>query len=318
MALQRSIPIAALLLAVAALVAAAPAPPAPPAAAPPEGGSGTEDDPWLLDIDDLLEQGYAVVITPEDTIALADAGVDTIRVRAPRLRVSDLVRRIGERMERDYGRVHGLEYTAISRAVLHWDSIDPDEVRREERVEGMRIARDADGEERMARLFSSVRTYEGGELVETEEDPEVAEIWQEDVVGGAMDVPFSLVAADRYRFEILERTLIGDHLVFKIGFTPKSRFEPGLDGVVWIDYGDLAIRRMEGRVTGPSPVPLFIASIPRLLWTQRRVGDRWLSDTMHADLFLTDLPLLPDRVTIAVEMRDYVIDGVAQPREETP
>ncbi len=284
----------------------------------PDRGDGTEDDPWLLDIDELLEQGFAVVVTPEDTIALADAGVDTIRVRAPRLRVSDLVRRIGERMERDYRRVHELEHTALSRMVLHWDSPDPAKARREEHLEGMRVARDADGEERMARLFRTVRKYRGGELEEAFDVQDVAGTWQEDVVGVSMAVPFSLVAADHYRFEILERTLIGDHLVFKIGFTPLSSFEPGLDGVVWLDYSDLAIRRMEGRVTGPTPLPLFIASIPRLLWTQRRVGDRWLSATMHCDLTLTDLPMLPDRASLAVEMRDYVLDGAPEPREETP
>ena len=170
----------------------------------------------------------------------------------------------------------------------------------------------------MARLFRTVRKYEGGELVDTSEDTEIEETWQEDVTSVAMSVPFSLVAADRYRFEILERVLIGDHLVFKIGFTPKSSFEPGLDGVVWIDYSDLAIRRMEGRVTGPPPLPMFIASIPRLLWTQRRVGDRWLSDRMHCDVTMTDLPMIPDRIAIDVEMRDYEIDGRPEATEVTP
>jgi len=284
----------------------------------PDEGSGTEDDPWLIDIDALLEQGYAVVITPEDTIPLADAGVDTIRVRAPRLRVSELVRRIGERMEEDYRRIGEMSVTSLSKVDVYWDDPDPAKARRKEYIEGQRVSIDRDGEERIARLFLTTRSYEGGELVDEEDDPEITEFWQDDMKGVAMSMPFALMTAGRYRFEILERTLIGDHLVFKIGFTPKNRFEPGLDGVVWIDYSDLAIRRMEGRVADPTPAPLFIASMPRLVWTQRQVGDRWQTDELHVWITLTDLPFLPDRAELDVELVDYVIDGVAYDEEVAP
>ncbi|MBU1073786.1 hypothetical protein KKG45_11125, partial [bacterium] len=257
------------------------------------------------------EQGYAVVITPEDTIALAGAGVDTVRVQAPRLRVSELVERIGERMERDYRRLGVMSATSLSHVDLFWDRADPARARREEHIEASRLTLDADGEEHVARLFRTVRKYEGGELVAEEIDPEIVEQWQEDVAGQAMDMPFLLMTAGRYRYEILERVLIGDHLVFKIGFTPRSRFEPGLDGVVWIDYSDLVIRRMEGRVPGPTPAPLFVAAVPRFVWTQRRVGARWLTDELYAEITMTDLPSLPDRIVLRARMRDYVLDGVS-------
>jgi len=281
-------------------------------------GSGTEDDPWLVDLDALLEQGFAVVITPEDTIALADAGVDTVRVQAPRLRVSELVRRIGERMESDYRRLGVLSVTSLSHVDLFWDNPDPARTKREEHIEASRISVDADGEERTASLWRTVRKYEGGELVEEETEPEIVEQWQRDVAGQAMDMPFLLMTAGRYRYEILERVLIGDHLVFKIGFTPRSSFEPGLDGVVWIDYSDLVIRRMEGSVSGTSPVPLLIAAVPRFVWTQRPVGDHWLTDEVYAEITLTDLPTLPDRVELRARLRDYVLDGEAQDAEATP
>jgi len=275
-------------------------------------GRGTEDDPWLVDVDALLEQGFAVVITPEDTIALADAGVDTVRVQAPRLRVSELVRRIGERMERDVLRLGVMSVTSVTHAELFWDDPDPAEVRREEHLEATRVCLDADGEQRMARLYHIVRKYEGGELVEEETDAEIDPRWQEDVTDRAMDMPFVLMTAGRYRYEILERVLIGEHLVFKIGFTPCGRFEPGLDGVVWIDYSDLVIRRMEGRVSGPTPVPLVIAAVPRFVWTQKRVGARWLTDELYAEIEMTDLPTLPDRIELRAVMKDYVFSEGAE------
>jgi len=153
-------------------------------------------------------------------------------------------------------------------------------------------------------------------LIEEESEPEIVESWQEQVAGQAMDMPFTLMTAGRYRYEILERTLIGDHLVFKIAFTPRSRFEPGLDGVVWIDYSDMAIRRMEGSVPAPTPVPLLMASVPRFVWTQRQVGERWLNDEIYAEIIMTDVPRLPDRVVLKARMRDYVLDGVTYAEEE--
>ena len=122
-------------------------------------------------------------------------------------------------------------------------------------------------------------------------------------------MPFLLTTGGRYRYRILERTLIGEHLVFKIGFEPKDDFRPGVAGVVWIDYDDFVIRRMEGRLAGASPAPLFLADVPRFTWRQKQVDGFWVTDELEAEIVLRKLPLLPRRVTIRVAMRDWDIRG---------
>jgi len=124
-----------------------------------------------------------------------------------------------------------------------------------------------------------------------------------------MDAPFALLTADRYRYRILERTLIGDHLIYRIGFEPRNRFQPGLRGQVWIDYGEFAIRRMEGSITGVSPAPLFVKEVPRFHLRQREVAGRWLPADFSAEVVMRKLPLLPDRFRFQVTHRDYVLPG---------
>ncbi len=267
-------------------------------------GSGTEDDPWLIDLDELLADGYAVIVSPMDTVAVADAAVDTIAVTAPRLRVSEVVRKVAEAMDA-IGRDGSIAFTLLQRVDL-FDRRGADDERREEVVEAWRIHVDAEGEERMSRLYRETREWEAGELVETEVDEEVTQEWQEEVAREVMAMPFSLLTANRYRYEIKERNLIGDHLVFRIGFTPRSRFEAGLEGDVWLDYSDFVIRRMEGRLVGPMPVPLVIREVPRFTFTLRQVGDRWVGDAFHGRVLLNgSLPKIPDEMEFHVRMDDY-------------
>lgn len=295
-------------------------PPAPPvpAAAPADtapapdgvvGGEGTEDDPWLIDVDDLLRRGYAVIVTPTDTVAVAGATTDTIRVTAPRLRVSEVVRRIGERMRDEERRMGALSVTQLSRVVVHHDD-EPDSLgRRTEYDDAQRLTVDRDGEQRNVRVYRIERKYERGKLVEEKPDAEPEQEWAESARRQAMDMPFLLTSGGRYRYAILERTLIGEHLVFKIGFEPKDGFRPGIAGVVWIDYDDFVIRRMEGRLSGASPAPMFLADVPHFTWRQKREGDYWVTDELTAEIVLRKLPLLPRRITIRVALRDWDIRG---------
>jgi len=269
-------------------------------------GVGDEDDPWLIDVDALLREGFAVIVTDTDTVALADASVDTIRVAAPRLRVSEVVRRVSEAMA-DAGRTIGEHaFTELARVDAWSDRHDPARVKREEYVDVARIHVDADGEQRRTRLLHSKRVFKSGELVDEEIDEKPTEEWQDEIVENAMAMPFDLLTANDYRYEILERTLIGEHLVFRIGFEPKSRFKPGLRGEVWIDYSDFVIRRMEGAMVGPMPVPLIMRGIPRFTFTLKKDQGRWVADAFHAVIELNgSLPRIPDELEIHVTLDQF-------------
>ena len=260
----------------------------PPAAAPADSTALASDDPWL---------------------DAADAVADTVTVTAPRLKVSELVRLIGERMRRDERRLGAYAVTAISRTEIFHDDRTDTLGHRTVISEASRLSVDRDGERRTARLRRAEREYKDGKLHKDELDTDIGREWSEEARELAMDMPFLLTSGDRYDYEILERRLIGDRLVFAIGFEPRSKFSPGIAGTVWIDYGDLVIRRMEGRLAGPSPSPLVLADVPRFTWKQRQEGDRWVSDEFEAEIVLRKLPLLPSRVTARVRLRDWDIGG---------
>lgn len=259
-----------------------------PAAVPADSIALATDDPWL---------------------DAAAAVADTVSVTAPRLKVSELVRLIGERMRRDERRLGAYAVTAISRTEIFHDDRADTLGHRTVISEASRLSVDRDGERRSARLRRAEREYRDGKLEKDELDTDIGREWSEEAGDLAMDMPFLLTSGDRYRYEILERRLIGDRLVFAIGFEPRNSFSPGIAGTVWIDYGDLVIRRMEGRLAGPSPAPLFVADVPRFTWKQRQQGDHWVSDEFEAEIVLRKLPLLPSRVTARVRLRDWDIGG---------
>ena len=276
-------------------------------------GAGTEDDPWLIDIDALLAEGFAVIVAPDTTFAVADAEADTIRIAAPRLRVSDVVRRVSETMD-DMSRNMGEQTFTMLQRVDFWTRRgDAEKEKRTELTEAWRIHVDEVGEQRSSRLFQREREWKAGELDKDETDTEITREWQEEVAQEMMDMPFSLLAANAYRYEIKERTLIGEHLVFRIGFTPKSAFEPGLEGDVWIDYSDFVIRRMSGRLVGPMPVPLIMKGVPRFAFTLKQVEGNWVTEAIQATILLNSvLPGIPEEIELSVSLDDFVFGPVAE------
>ena len=79
-----------------------------------------------------------------------------------------------------------------------------------------------------------------------------------------------------YRYRIVGRDLVGDHLVYRIAFEPRSPLDLGTpSGVVWVDTNDFVILRQEMGFAR-SPVPLFLKGVPRLVIERTRVGEYWV------------------------------------------
>ncbi len=277
------------------------------------GGEPATDDPYLPDLNELIRRGQVVTVTPTDTIPVPVAVADTVVATAARVRVSDVVRRIGERMRDDWSALAGATWTELleTEAVDHPG--DPDREKRTVEAVLSRVTVADDGAQRRVQLWRRKRVYAGGRLVSEQADSSLSARypWTERTVGATMDAPFDLLTGDRYRYRILERTLIGDHLIYRIGFEPRSRFQAGLRGQVWIDYGEFAIRRMEGSITGVSPAPLFVKEVPRFRMRQQEVAGHWLPADFSAEVVMRSLPLLPDRFRFRMTYRDFVLPGAA-------
>ncbi len=94
----------------------------------------------------------------------------------------------------------------------------------------------------------------------------------------------------RYRFSIDGRHLIGGHVVYVIGFVPKSKLDPLPTGRVWVDTNEFVIVREEFWYRDRSPSPLFIKSIDSCVLERTRVdGQWWVLSRLLARVQLTSL-----------------------------
>ena len=88
-----------------------------------------------------------------------------------------------------------------------------------------------------------------------------------------MNFAFKPEARREYKYHIEGRDLLGDHLIYRIAFEPRSRAgrrEPG--GLVWVDTRDFVIVREELDF-GSSPAPLVLKGIDRAV-IERQQGGR--------------------------------------------
>jgi len=79
----------------------------------------------------------------------------------------------------------------------------------------------------------------------------------------------------RFDFRILERHLVGDHVVYLLGFTPKSKLDDLPTGRAWVDTNEFVIVRQEFWYRDRSPAPLFFESIDSCVIERTRVDGRW-------------------------------------------
>jgi hypothetical protein len=59
-----------------------------------------------------------------------------------------------------------------------------------------------------------------------------------------------------------------------------------------------------------------VKDVPRFVWRQKQLAGRWVTDTIYAELRLTDLPLLPDEIVLDARFTDWVVDGVELGEEQ--
>jgi len=141
----------------------------------------------------------------------------------------------------------------------------------------------------------------------------VAADWIEESEEAFSTMPFTEGSARNYRYEILDRQQVGNSLIYKVSFAPKSRFDALPAGVVWVDYSNWVIRKVEAHMTETVPFPLILEAMPVLRFSQERVGGYWFMTDMQVRIDLRKMPLvpIPDNVEVRVQMKDIVINGQA-------
>jgi hypothetical protein len=125
----------------------------------------------------------------------------------------------------------------------------------------------------------------------------------------AVNFAFRPEARREFRYRILGRDLVGDHLIYRIAFEPRSPLDPSdPSGLVWIDTNDFVIVRQEVDFRR-SPAPLFIKGIDRMVIERRRVDDHWVLWRVLMRVAATlPLPLVGRSFDVSLLFDQYAIN----------
>ncbi len=125
---------------------------------------------------------------------------------------------------------------------------------------------------------------------------------------------FSPAARRDYRFRIVGRDLVGDHLVYRIAFEPRTSLDTARPrGTVWVDTNEFVILREELGFE-VSPMPVFIRRLDGLVIERTRVDGQWVLKRMLLDIELTvPLPRVGRRIQLAMMFDDYAINHGIDP-----
>src|SRR5262249_10368906 len=128
---------------------------------------------------------------------------------------------------------------------------------------------------------------------------------EEEVVNFA----FRPEARKDYRYRIVGRDLLGDHLIYRIAFEPRSLLgagEPG--GTVWVDTRDFVIVPQELEFSR-SPAPLVLKGVDRAVIERQQVDGHWvLRRLLMRAQFTLPIPRFGRSFDIAIAFDDYRIN----------
>ena len=226
----------------------------------------------------IYGQDGAVEIWRVPTLAAEDTfGVQvkyetrTIEVQAKRVTLRDILERAREGEKKRREAVTDLAYTEHVRVTLLGDRRSKDKRRFFE--EATRVYWKPPG--RTMRVELGERKY--GDQDSTESIVPRAQVGVE--MDDALDFaqgPFYLEQIDDFRYEIIDRRLYPDRIIYAVQFEPRSDFEPlSIAGTFWIDTADFVVVHEEMKFNR-NPAPLLLKSIDHIVRERRRVDGRWV------------------------------------------
>jgi len=121
---------------------------------------------------------------------------------------------------------------------------------------------------------------------------------------------FRPAARRDYRYRIVGRDLLGNRLIYRIAFQPRSALDPSQpSGLVWVDTNDFVIVRQEVSFER-SPVPLFLKSVDRMVIERQRVDGYWVLKRvlLRAETSLT-LPMVGRSFDISLRFDPYAVNA---------
>ncbi|MCC7140988.1 MAG: hypothetical protein IT349_02705 [Candidatus Eisenbacteria bacterium] len=258
-------------------------------------------------------------LAAEDTIPpLVNEPYPELIINAPRLRLEEILGLVAQGEARRDSLVNDAAFTALMRLTGHskdpakggeqgkgqvyWDAVSRVYKKRPDKVRTIRLKDQAYDEDGKPKADANVNVDFDADL-------------SEQFIAFAFDPSLR----SHYAYEIEERISVSDHIVYRIGFEPKSVLELLPSGRVWIDTNDFVILREEFWYRDRSPAPVFLERLDSCIIEREQIDRRyWVVSRVLARVTLAD-PLrwasklarepIPKVVDFAFQQSDWIING---------
>ena len=253
----------------------------------------------------------ATAPTCQPTLAVEDTLHTTLPeeiVRAPRVTLDEILDRVARGEARRDSLMHDQQYTMVA-FLTYVDTTETPPVRRRQWEQASRVYKKQPNKVREVPYRTKSRFKDADDINVT-----AGPGMREQLVSFAFDPR----ARRQYKFTIEDRKLVGGHLVYVIGFEPKSKLDPWPSGRVWVDTNDFIIGREELWYRGRSPNPMFFKSIDSCVLERSLVDGKWWVLTRilarveltSATRFMAKLARqpLPPIVDFSAVLQDYTVN----------
>ena len=233
---------------------------------------------------------------------------ETLQVRRKKLSLEEIIERSIEGEKTKLAGRSSMVYTGNGRSVVEFR-------RKKEIIDFVsRTYASDDGFERIVELGERTETYrrEDDAWVLDPDDTQDGDGF--DVSDGGVNdfanLPVYLESTHEFSYELLDRFVQTDRVIFKVAFRPKSDFKPLPRGILYVDTDRYRIIHEEFAFDR-NPFPLLIRDLKRFSrqWEELPTGE-WVWTKVRGEVELRADPFgrIPRRVTFAFERTDFAFD----------
>jgi len=232
---------------------------------------------------------------------------DTVHVQRRKLTLEEILARCMQGEKTKLAGHRDMTYTLTVRALIFWAK------KKEVQERVYRVFSDDTGFSRSVQVGEETRRFklQDGAWVPdeaSEDDPQIKV--ESDGFSDFVELPFFLELQQEFDFKLLDRTLEEDHVIFKVGFTPKSEFKTLPAGIVYVDTDAYRIVHEEFTLV-QNPFPLLVKEVKSISrhW-EELPGGEWVFTRMLMEVELRHMffDQVPRRVAIAVLREDFRFD----------
>ncbi len=226
-----------------------------------------DDGPRVLKRSPLIGVPGGPTLAAEDTIPVPSALMPTVFVHANRVTLDEILRRVAEGEARRDSLMRDQSYT-LTALVTYLDADGRAPRDAKHRVEyASKVYKKHPDKLREVPLIQRTSKQQDKDDFQVSAGPSM----REDIVSFA----FEPKARAQYTFTIQDRRFVGGHVVYVIGYAPRSNLDPLPTGRVWVDTNDFVIVREEFWYRDRSPAPLFLKRIDSCVIERSRVDGPW-------------------------------------------